>query len=281
MAQHPIHRFDAPKSIQTGTPLKEIINEHLVRLIGESLTEVYPDFDLDSFEHQAIRNLNILELKDRAKHIAGAMAAQLPNRFDETAEILISSLGPELRTTENYGLQPFFYLPHAELIAQNYRNNFTSGMRANYELTKRFTAEFSIRTYIIEYPRQALDLLEKWCDDANPHVRRLVSEGSRPRLPWAMRLKEIDKKPNLTLPLLEKLKDDSELYVRRSVANHLGDLAKDNLETILETCGRWLNESDSLDEKGCKNRRWIIRHALRHPAKKNVQAAKELRLAAK
>ena len=96
-----------------------------------------------------------------------------------------------------------------------------------------------------------------------------------------MRLKKIDAHPELTVPLLEILKDDPELYVRRSVANHLGDIGKANLPVLLETCSRWLDESTKLkDEDIAKSRRWIIRHALRHPAKKGHDEALGLRIMA-
>lgn len=275
---HPIGRFSAPSSIQTGIPLKTIIDHKLVNLISESFEAVYRDFDTRRFKREAKDGLEDLELKQRASHIADALQRQLPDDFEEGSRILVRSFGPELEMTQDYGLQPFFYLAHAELIGRYGKDHFESGMKANYELTKRFTAEFSIRPYIIAHRDKSLRLMKKWITDPNPHVRRLVSEGSRPRLPWAMRLRELDANPGFALPLLEKLKDDPELYVRRSVANHLGDIGKANLSVLLETCKRWLGESRKIkDPLGAKNRRWLIRHALRHPAKKGEQAALQLR----
>jgi len=103
-------------------------------------------------------------------------------------------------------------------------------MKAQYELTQRFSAEFSIRPFIIHHENRTMDVLYGWMEDGNPHVRRLCSEGTRPRLPWAMKIPSFVSDPGPTLPILEKLKDDPDLYVRRSVANHLGDIGKDNLE---------------------------------------------------
>lgn len=282
MPAHPIERFSAPGSIQTGVPLKSIINGKLIDLIGESFKAVEPNFNTRRFKTYAKKRLEALELKERAAHIADALQRELPEDFAEGAEIVIRSFGPELEVTQDYGLQPFFYLPHAELISRYGTAHFEVGMRANYELTKRFTAEFSIRSYIVEHREKSLRRLKKWAKDPNPHVRRLASEGSRPRLPWAMRLKEIDANPGLTLPLLERLKDDSELYVRRSVANHLGDIGKANLHVLLSTCETWLDEANAMKDRGsAKNRRWIIRHALRHPAKKGHEGATALRRTAR
>jgi 3-methyladenine DNA glycosylase AlkC len=276
---HPAQRFIAPLGIQHGVPLKELMGRKLVVLIGESLAEAVPGFDQKQFQTRALRNLNQLELKERALSIAVAIAEQLPADFDEAAPLLIRSLGPPLAATEGNGLAPFFYFPHAHFIAAYGVSSFASGMRANYELTRRFTAEFSIRPFLVQHRAMCLALLKRWAADADPHVRRLVSEGTRPRLPWAMRLPEFQADPQFTLPLLELLKDDRELYVRRSVANHLGDIAKDHLETALDVCQRWLDELTNVNEDRAKNRRWIVRHAVRHPAKQGERRAVKMRKA--
>lgn len=281
MKPHPAQRFTAPSAIQHGVPLKELMDRRLVKLIGESLSDVVPEFDAKRFQSRASRSLKELELKDRALNIANAMAEQLPSEFDDLAPLLIRSLGPPLEATEDNGLAPLFYFPHAQLIATYGVSCFENGMLANYELTQRFTAEFSIRPFLIEHRTRCLKKLTRWTRDPSPHVRRLVSEGTRPRLPWAMWLREFQHDPNLSLPLLEKLKDDSELYVRRSVANHLGDIAKDHPDLAFDVCCEWLEEIKDLDDPiRSQNRRWIVRHALRHPAKKKETRAVAIRKAA-
>ncbi len=281
MPSHPAQRFTAPSAIQHGVPLKELMDRRLVKLISESLRDAVPKFDEKQFQSRATRGLKEFELKDRALHIAHAMAEQFPSEFEDLAPLLIRSLGPPLAATEDNGLAPFFYFPHAQLIATYGVTCFEGGMLANYELTKRFTAEFSIRPFLVEHRAKCLKTLARWTRDSNPHVRRLVSEGTRPRLPWAMRLREFQDNPNLSLPLLEILKDDSELYVRRSVANHLGDIAKDHPDFAFDVCRKWLEEIKDLDApQQLKNRRWIVRHALRHPAKKGEPKAVALRKAA-
>lgn len=275
---HPSEKFSAPNTILTGVPLKHLIDAKLVGFIAESFVAVHPSFNAKKFTRDATKGLEDLELKDRARHIAHALAKQLPDDFDTAAEIVIASFGKKLAVTKDFGLTPFFYMAHSEWIGLNGVAHFESGLRANYELTQRYTAEFSIRPFIIEHEAACLQQLDQWCHDPNPHVRRLVSEGTRSRLPWAMRLRNVQARPQLTLPLLEKLKDDPELYVRRSVANHLGDIAKDHLDLVLETCARWLKESQAMaDAAQAKNRRWLIRHALRYPAKKEHAQALALR----
>jgi 3-methyladenine DNA glycosylase AlkC len=279
---HPSEHFIAPNTILTGVPLKQLIDAQLVALIAKSFVAIDTDFNSQRFIACASEGLEALELKDRARHIAHALAEELPKNIEAATQRVIASFGKKLEVTQDYGLAPFYYMPHSEWIGLYAVADLKSGLRANYELTQRYTAEFSIRPFIIAHESACLRELDQWCQDRNPHVRRLVSEGTRARLPWAMRLKNIQAQPQLTLPLLEKLKDDPELYVRRSVANHLGDIAKDHLDLVLETCRRWLEESQKMpDRTQAKNRRWLIRHALRYPAKKQNAKALELRARAK
>lgn len=255
---------------------------NLIRLITQTFAEVVPKFDGRSFEQTAMDGLEALELSQRARQIGLALAEQLPQRFSEACPLLVASFGPELTRTEGNGLAPFFYLPHSHLIMERGLADFENGMRANYELTKRFSAEFSIRPFLTKYPDQSLMLLRSWTKDPNAHVRRLVSEGTRPRLPWAGRLREFQQNPQRMLPLLDLLKDDPELYVRRSVANHLADILKDHPDVIYETCEQWLKEiaKKSTPAEIVKSRKWMIRHAVRLPAKKDDARALELRVKA-
>lgn len=280
---HPAQQFRAPSSIQTGVALKEIINPELVQLIGVSLRNVYAKFPLARFKKHANEGLNELELAARGRHIGMAMADCLPSNFSEAMEILLASMGPELTQTEGNGLAPFFYMPHASMVAEHGVNDLKLGMRGNYEITKRFSAEFSVRPFLIKHRDACLEILLRWTSDPNAHVRRLCSEGTRPRLPWAMRLKEFQQDPNFTLPILDRLKDDSEQYVRRSVANHLADLLKDHPDVIYRLCHRWLEEVNrrSISPIIADHRKWIIRHAVRLPAKKGDARASQLRQMAK
>ncbi len=123
-------------------------------------------------------------------------------------------------------------------------------------ITRRFTAEFSIRAYLVAHPERTYRQLERWVSDPNVHVRRLVSEGTRPRLPWAPRLTSYVRDPNPVLALLERLRDDPELYVRRSVANNLNDIGKDHPDLLIEVATRW-------NVGAGEERRHLIRHALR------------------
>lgn len=278
---HPAQRFRAPSGMQAGVPLKDILGARAIALIGESLAAVVPGFDRARFAASARRGLAPLGLLQRGARIGEAMGEQLPEDITRAAPLLIASFGPPLAATAGNGLAPFFYLPHASFIMARGASDLAAGLRANYELTRRFTAEFSLRPLIAAHQDECLAEFVRWCADPDPHVRRAVSESTRPRLPWASRLSALQRDPTPVLPLLERLKDDPELYVRRSVANHLGDIAKDHPDIAIAVCRRWLDEVRGSASPAARARRWLIRHAVRHPARTGVAAAERLRREAK
>jgi 3-methyladenine DNA glycosylase AlkC len=272
----------APNSIQKGVPLKLLLDEKAITQLAQNINFVYPAFNPSSFISETLKGLEDLSLKERSSHIAKSLKAFLPQVYSEAIEILLKSLTPPLKKTEGNGLAGLFYMPHCSFIEEfggdiAYNNNidpFDISMSAQYKLTTRFTCEYSIRPFIVNDERRTLKLLYKWMEDENPHVRRLCSEGTRPRLPWSKKIDSFISNPEPCIPILEQLKNDPDLYVRRSVANHIGDIAKDNLEVALSICEKWLdNASPEL--------KWVIRHALRNPVKRKVKRAIELRNSAK
>lgn len=239
---------------------------------------VHAPFDGAAFRKDALTGLEPLGIMDRGHHLARVLRAHLPVRYADAIDVLLRSLTPPLTATDTLGLAVFFYLPHVCFVA-NYgldaahnggRDPFAISMRAQYELTRRFSAEFSMRPFLNHALARTLAQLQAWTRDADPHVRRLCSEGSRPRLPWAVHIPALIRDPRPALPILEALKDDPDLYVRRSVANHLGDIAKDHPAVVFEICETWVVGASEA-------RKWLIRHALRHPAKHGVKAALRLR----
>ncbi len=278
---HPYRRFSAPASIETGSRLADVLSPRAVRLIAESMQPHLPGFNRAAFIRQAAAGLDDLGLTQRAAHIADALRTQAPNEPTAALGAVVAALGPPVPATEGIGLKKFFYLPHSAFVAGFADTAHAAGLNACYAITQRFTAEWCIRPYIVAQPKPTLAALRQWTGDRDPHVRRLVSESTRPRLPWGTRLTQFVDNPDPALALLEKLKDDPELYVRRSVANHLGDVAKDHPLRVYDLCERWLDEADRLrGNTHRENRRWIVRHALRHPWKKGDPTAKRLRLAA-
>ncbi|MEL6890329.1 MAG: DNA alkylation repair protein [Actinomycetota bacterium] len=240
-------------------PLKDqFTTEVAVRLATDLVAVASGDeFDAESFLTQATDDFDDLELSDRAQQIADSLAAHLPADRTRAMTLLGRSLGPELENAESFGMSTFFYWPHVKFVADHGHGDLDTALTLQYELTKRFTAEFSIRSYLVGEHRPAtLERLTRWTRDADEHVRRLVSEGTRPRLPWAPRLHEFVDDPSVVLELLERLRHDESEYVRRSVANNLNDIAKDHPTVVVETCRRWWADADD-------DGRRMIRHALR------------------
>lgn len=251
--------------------LRAFYNASVIADIARDLKRAHPAFADKAFIADALDGLEPLSLTGRAAHIAAAMRRHLPTDFVQVADILGRSLGPHHPGTESFGMAPFKYLPHTMLVAADGLGHFDASMRLQYELTQRFTAEFSIRAFLNTHPDATYARLVEWSADPNPHVRRLVSEGSRPRLPWAPRLRHFQQDPMPVLALLERLKDDPVLYVRRSVANNLNDISKDHPDLVVATCRRWIDDAGSAGTSA--GRRWIVGHALRSLVKAGHRGA--------
>jgi 3-methyladenine DNA glycosylase AlkC len=251
--------------------LKTFFSPALVRRLAGDIARVHPGFDGKAFIRDATKGLDDLELLDRGKHISRLMARYLPQDYRTAIQMLLMSLGPEHVTDElvGVGMAPFFYLPHTIFVAERGLDHFDLSMQAQYELTKRFSAESSIRPFIARYPDRTFSTLRKWTKDQNAHVRRLVSEGTRLRLPWAMRVPWLDANPERVLELLEILKDDPASLVRRSVANNLNDLGKVHPALLARTCAAWL-------ENASDERRALVEHALRSAVKRGDAKALKL-----
>jgi 3-methyladenine DNA glycosylase AlkC len=254
-----------------ASTLKGFFSPALVRRLAAELAHVHPGFPERSFVRRANSGLEALELLDRGRHIARVLAAHLPPDYPDAVAVLLRSLGPEHATDEllGAGMAPFFYFPHTVFVAEHGLEHFDLSMRAQYELTKRFSAEASIRPYIARYPERTLGVLREWARDRNPHVRRLVSEGTRLRLPWAMRVPWLDTHPERVLELLELLKDDPATLVRRSVANSLNDLGKLRPDLLAATAAAWLQDPSA-------DRHALVEHGLRSAVKRGDAAALRL-----
>ncbi len=141
-------------------------------------------------------------------------------------------------------------------------------MKAIELFTQYSTGEFAVRPFFLRYESQMTQQMLQWSTHENYHVRRLSSEGSRPRLPWGVALKKFKLDPSPIFPILENLKNDESEYVRKSVANNLNDILKDNPDIVLQTCKRWQGAS--------KNTDWIVKHGLRTLLKKGDARALDI-----
>jgi 3-methyladenine DNA glycosylase AlkC len=242
---------------------KHLLSPALVRLAAAQFARVLPRFPRTRFETRVLDGFEALEMKARAMRIADALESTLPGDFARAASAIEATLAPvrgdealsELRAGE-VGLAGWIVWPLGEFVARRGLGEPDRALASLRELTQRFSAEFAIRPFLLAHPQHSFDTLAGWTSDPSPHVRRLVSEGSRPRLPWGMVLKPLVADPSPTLPLLEALQDDPSDYVRRSVANHLNDIAKDHPALVAD----WLERH--LPGAG-RERRALLRHASR------------------
>lgn len=237
-------------------PFKNYYNEEMAWRLGGMVAQVYPAFDTGGFVAQVRPQLPPLELKERVAVFSQALHDHLPADYPQAVEILLAILGPTLHEEEGMFNDGWYMMPLAHFVEVYGLEHFDISVRAMKEITQRHSSEFTIRPFLVRYPDAMLAVLQEWAHDENFHVRRLVSEGTRPRLPWGMRLHQFVKDPTPTLALLEQIKDDPSEYVRRSVANHLNDITKDHPDMVLTTLRRW-------HEGASPERLWIIRHALR------------------
>ena len=249
-------------------PFKNLINAGTVAHAGQHLQRVWPAFNRRGFEQQAAHGLDALEFKARAMQLADALQATLPARFADAAEVLEASLAPPIPLDEageplglsdaqgEQGLAGWVVWSMGEFVARQGMADVPRALACLHALTQRFSAEFAIRPFVRDHPALVFDTLSRWTQDPSAHVRRLVSEGSRPRLPWGLRLQALVADPAPTLPLLRALQDDASAYVRRSVANHLNDIAKDHADLV----AGWVAEH----RRGATAQRTaLLRHASR------------------
>ncbi|QDK35415.1 DNA alkylation repair protein [Sphingomonas sp. IC081] len=204
-------------------------------------------FDHDGFLETARAGLASLSIMERVRHIADALAAALPPAYPEALEIVVA-MGPHLG-------HAFQAVAVTEFVARRGLDHFDLSMAALARLTRHGTAEFAVRPFLAADPARTLDTMLEWSGHEDAHVRRLASEGCRPRLPWAGRIPALTADPTLAAAILERLKADPSLYVRKSVANHLNDIAKDAPDWVVARLGQWPQDD--------ARTRWIVRHALR------------------
>lgn len=246
--------------------VRDVFNPRVVNQLAADLKRAWRGFDAEGFSHTVNAQLPALSFSERAALIRDSLGEYLPQDYPRALEIILKALPPAMTSDELEGYDGFIVMPLNDYVAKYGQGHYDLSMQALYALTQRFSAEGAIRAFILSEPEKTLKILEQWAGDANPHVRRLVSEGTRPRLPWTMQLKPFIADPRPVLALLEKLKTDPVLMVRRSVANNLNDIAKDNPDWVVKTLQRW----SKIQNEGT---RWLIRHAARTLVKQGNQDA--------
>lgn len=240
--------------------LKEIFNRDRLRHFASETAAIHPAFDQERFLALASDNLDALSIMQRLRQIAVAYHEVLPGGFEKNIEILWA-LAPRI----NHG---FASMVLPEYVALYGHDHFDLSMDALAFFTRFGSSEFAIRHFLLKDQARTLAVMERWSKDENEHVRRLASEGCRPRLPWSFQIKALMADPSPVASILENLKSDPSLYVRKSVANHLNDITKDHPAWVFEKIADW----DQADPRTA----WIMKQALRTLIKKGDSRALHL-----
>lgn len=234
--------------------LKNIYNREFFDQFCTITGTVLKDFDKKAFlERIYDKEWEQRELKQRMKHIASVLKDFLPSRYDAC----ISSACKLIATLKKNGIKQtsieLMFFP--EIIEQYGIEHLEVSVKGMEFITQIISCEFAIRPFILRYPEEMMQTMLEWSTHESHHVRRLASEGCRPRLPWAMAIPALKKDPSPIFPILENLKNDPSDFVRRSVANNLNDIAKDHPDKVLALARQWKDQ--------CAETDWIVKHACR------------------
>ncbi|MET0263284.1 MAG: DNA alkylation repair protein [Rariglobus sp.] len=227
--------------------LKSMFDSARYRSLAAELAQLSPAFDSKQFLAHVLDDLASRELMDRMRRTSSGVALALPVSYREQL-VVLRALAPRLGHN-------FIGIFLSDFVAQYGLDDIDASLDALKFFTQFGSAEFAIRPFLVRDLTGTITVMQTWARNPNEHVRRLASEGSRPRLPWGMRLQALVADPSPTLPILETLRADDSLYVRKSVANHLNDIAKDHPDRVIALLKTW----DATDVRTA----WIIRHALR------------------
>ena len=227
--------------------LKYVYSKEYISNLAFKIKEKYIDFNEDYFINSIFdSSWNSLELKERMRHIALRLNDCIPLSYKEQLEILKSI------SEDFFSYEAMFFQDFVEVFGLD---DFDSSMKALAVFTIDSSSEFAIRQFILTYEDKTMLQLKLWVKDENEHLRRLATEGCRPRLPWAIALPKYKKNPTKVLEIIESLKNDESMYVRKSVANNLNDISKDNPSIVIKFVEDNLSFSKELD--------WICKHASR------------------
>jgi 3-methyladenine DNA glycosylase AlkC len=228
--------------------------------LANEILKIYPAFDKKKFFKRLFNSQwEGKELKQRMRHASIVLHEVLPADYRKALDILIEA---------SSGFRGFDSMVFSDFVEVFGLEDPEASIPALEHFTQLCSAEFAVRPFIIRYPDLMIRKISRWSKHKNPHIRRLASEGSRPRLPWAIALPEFKKDPLPILPVIEKLIGDKEEFVRRSAANNLNDIAKDNPQVVLKFAKRWLGKNAETDR--------VLKHACRTLLKKGDPAAMEL-----
>ncbi len=230
--------------------LKNLYDENYINILSDNIKLNFISFEKNNFINSIFdNNWDKKELKQRMRYISNMLHEFLPKNYKESIEILKNTF---IKMNNKYSLENMIFQDFVEVYGLEY---FDVSLEALECFTINSSSEFAIRQFILKYPNETISKMKLWVKSNNEHIRRLSSEGCRPRLPWAISLPYYKQNPTDILPILEILKDDESLYVRKSVANNLNDITKDNPKIVKDIANKWIGIN--------QNRDWILKHGCR------------------
>jgi len=263
--------------IKKGEPLKNMYNEQFFDRFTKDLKRVINDFDACKFVSKIMDNeWKNRELKQRNEHIATVLRDFLPVDYKKAIAKILELLNAvkdtlpdfsEINDTQ-FGLSLEYGWILNNFVEQYGVDDYEISVKAIEIITQFTSCEGAVRPFIIKYPNEMMKQMLAWSKHEHWGVRRLSSEGCRPRLPWNMALPDLKENPAPIIPILENLKNDMSRFVRLSVANNLNDIAKDNPNVVINLAKKWQGESENID--------WILKHGCRTLLKQGNREVMEL-----
>lgn len=230
-------------------PLKLMYNRRFLQDFAAKVKSAYPSFEDTRFVDDVLEeDWEELQLKARMRRISMILGRYLPTPFTEALDILY-------RIDESCVGFPYLFFPDFVEVHGQAEDDFEAALDALERFTSKSSSEFAVRVFLLRDPKRTMVRMLHWASSDNEHVRRLASEGCRPRLPWGQALPMFKADPTPVLEILEKLKADPSLYVRKSAANNLNDIAKDNPDLVKHTARNWYGSdplTDRIVRRGCR-----------------------------
>ncbi len=229
---------------------------NLAELLSEKILLVHPTFNCTAYISAIAEKCEDKTYTQRVELHADELKKVLPSDFEKAVEILVNILGDENPNQTGMFTNYYWIMPIGKFIEKYGLEHYDTSISAIAEITKRNTGEYAIRPFIRKYPAQTLEQMKEWAQSEDFHLRRLASEGLRPKLPWAPKLDTFIENPAPVFEILELLKEDEIKFVQKSVANHLTDYLKVNPEPTVQLLKKWTKSKNP-------HTMWIVKHATR------------------
>ncbi len=236
--------------------ITKYFGDNLAELLAEKIKLIYKDFDSKTYIKNIREKCVKLGYTKRIELHAEELNQLLPNSYPKSVKILTQILGKENPNETGMFKEFYWIMPIGKFVEKYGLDNFDISIKSIEEITKRNTGEYAIRPFIRKYPEKTVRIMLEWSKSDNFHLRRLASEGLRPKLPWATKLDTFIKNPKPVFQILENLMEDDIKFVKKSVANNLTDYLKVNKEEALKFIKKYLSSDN-------KNTLWIIKYATR------------------